>query len=74
MLVLPNLNGQGHTLEAAIPFSPLGFKPHDRETLAFDLAIENRPDGSNRTAQLVWNGTARNSADRTHWGRARLTK
>jgi hypothetical protein len=74
LVVVPNVNGQGYTLEAAIPFQSLGFAPQDGETLAFDLAIDNSMDGSNRTAQLVWNGTARNSADRTHWGRARLTK
>ena len=74
LVVLPNVNGQGYTLEAAIPFSSLGFTPQDGESLAFDLAIDNSTDGSNRTAQLVWNGTARNSADRTHWGRALLTK
>ena len=74
LVVLPHVNGQGYTLEAAIPFSSLGFTPQDGKTLAFDLAINNSTDGTNRTAQLVWNGTARNSAGRTHWIRARPTK
>jgi hypothetical protein len=69
-----NVNGQGYTLEAAIPFKSLGFEPAEGKELAFDLAIDNSNDGNSRAAQLVWNGTARNSADRTHWGRALLTK
>lgn len=74
LAVVPNVNGQGYTLEAAIPFKSLGFEPKEGQKLAFDLAIDNSTDGSSRTAQLVWNGTARNSADRTHWGRALLSK
>lgn len=74
LAVMPAVNGLGYTLEAAIPFNSLGFKPTEGQTLAFDLAIDNSTDGRTRTAQLVWNGTARNSADRTHWGRALLTK
>ena len=72
--VIPNVNGKGYTLETAIPFRSLGFEPKEGQKLAFDLAIDNSSDGNTRSAQLVWNGTARNSADRTHWGRALLTK
>ncbi|MGA2245231.1 MAG: sugar-binding protein [Verrucomicrobiota bacterium] len=74
LAVIPNVNGQGYTLEAAIPFSSLGFSPKDGQTLLFDLAIDNSVDGESRTAQLVWNGAARNSTDRTHWGRGRMTR
>jgi hypothetical protein len=74
LAVIPNVNRRGYTLEAAIPFASLGFEPQAGQTLVFDLAIDNSDDGANRAAQLVWNGTARNSADRTHWGRAMLVK
>ena len=74
LAVIPNVNRRGYTLEAAIPFASLGFEPQAGQTLVFDLAIDNSDDGANRAAQLVWNGTARNSADRTHWGRAKLVK
>jgi len=74
LAVMANVNGGGYTLEAAIPFAALGFEPKEGQKLAFDLAIDNSNDGSTRAGQLVWNGTARDSADRTHWGRAVLAK
>ena len=43
----------------------------DRELL-FDLAVDDSADGTARRCQLMWNGTARNSGDRTSWGRLRL--
>ena len=74
LTVVMNVNGRGYTVEAAIPFAALGFVPKEGQKLAFDLAIDNSNNGSTRAGQLVWNGTARDSADRTHWGRAVLAK
>lgn len=74
LTVVPNVGGTGYTLEAAIPFEALGFAPRAGQQLRFDLAIDGSEDGDKRTAQLVWNGTARNSGDRTHWGGAVLSE
>jgi len=72
MVVVPATDGKGYTLQAAIPFAALGFKPKEGMQLLFDIAIDNSADGKNRRCQLMWNGTAKNSGDRAHWGRARL--
>ena len=74
LAVVPRVDGKGYVLEAAIPFEALGFQPRDGQPLRFDLALDNSADGQRRTCQLMWNGVARNSGDRTHWGRAVLTK
>jgi len=74
MAVIPKVDGKGYVLEAAIPFEALGFQPKDGQELRFDLALDNSADGQSRASQLMWNGVARNSGDRTHWGRAVLTK
>jgi hypothetical protein len=47
-----------------ILFESLGFEPKEGKKLVFDLAIDNSADGTRRDRQLVWNGKARNSADR----------
>jgi hypothetical protein len=70
--VTPNVDGKGYALEAAIPFEALGFAPKAGQELLFDLALDDSADGNGRTRQLMWNGGARNSSDRTHWGRAVL--
>ena len=72
--VIPAVNGKGYTLTAAIPFKALDIKPVEGMQLRFDLGIDNSVDGNSRIAQLMWNGGARNSGDRTHWGRAVLIK
>ena len=74
MTVVADVNGQGYTLQAAIPFKALGFTPKEGRQILFDLAIDDSPDGKARTRQLVWNGNARNSGDRTAWGRATFAK
>ncbi len=74
LAVIPRVGGGGYTLEAAIPFESLGFEPVEGLKLAFDLAIDNSDDGNARAGQLVWNGSARDSGDRSDWGRALLTK
>jgi len=74
LTVVPNVDGRGYVIEAAIPFAALGMAPAEGQTLVFDLALDNSNDGNSRSCQLMWNGIARNSADRTHWGRATLGK
>ncbi|MEY3898586.1 MAG: hypothetical protein RLZZ214_4108, partial [Verrucomicrobiota bacterium] len=70
--VTPAVDGQGYTLEAAIPWSALDLTPRDGQTLLFDLAVGNSTDGKSRSSQLVWNGGSRNSSDRSAWGRLSL--
>jgi len=71
-LIIPGGGGKSYTLEAAIPWAALGIKPQVGQELLFDLAINDSSDGKIRRAQLMWNGTAKNSGDRTHWGLAKL--
>lgn len=61
----------GYTLEAAIPFEGLGFKPRENQELLFDIGLNDNTAGRR---QYMWNGGARNSGDRGAWGRARLVK
>ena len=70
MHVSPNVDGKGYTLQAAIPFEALGFVPKEGMKVRFDLGVDDSADGRRRLRQLMWNGTDRNSGDRTHWGRA----
>lgn len=72
MSVLPRGDGKGYTLRAAIPFAGLGFKPRRGQEILFDLAVDDSADGQGRARQLMWNGTDRNSGDRSHWGRAKF--
>ncbi|NDK15779.1 MAG: hypothetical protein GW911_27425, partial [Armatimonadetes bacterium] len=74
LVVLPKVDGTGYVLEAALPFEAFGFQPKDGQHLLFDLALDNSTDGKSRACQLMWNGIARNSGDRTHWGRGVLGK
>lgn len=73
-LVLPNLDGQGYTLEAAIPFAALGFRPQADQEFLFDIGVDDSDTGTGRIRQIVFNGSARNSKDRGGWGRATLLK
>ena len=70
MAVLPNPDGKGYTLEAAIPFASLGFKPKVGDTIRFDIGLDDSIDGKHRTRQFMWNGTERNSQERSGWGKA----
>lgn len=74
MTVVPDVDGKGYTLEAALPFSSLGFTPKEGQEIMFDLAVDDSSDGKSRVRQLVWNGTARNSGDRSAWARAVFAK
>ena len=73
VFVTPNVNGKGYVIEAAIPFEALGFTPRDGHTIRFDLGIDDG-SGSGRQRQLMWSGGARNSGDRTDWGRVKFMK
>jgi len=73
-IVVPNLDGKGYTVEAAIPFEALGFSSKDVTEFLFDIAVDDSDTGTGRTRQLVYNGNARNSKDRGAWGRATLVK
>lgn len=70
IVVVPRVDGKGYVIETAIPFSGLGFKPEPGKEILFDLAVDNSHDGKGRKAQIMWNGIARNSSDRSAWGRA----
>jgi hypothetical protein len=74
MYVAANADGKGYTLEAAIPFEALGFAPKEGMEIRFDIGLDDSENGRGRARQLMWNGTERNSGDRTNWGRATLAK
>lgn len=74
LVVAPSVDGTGYALEAAIPFATLGFTPSPELSIRFDVAIDDSATGAGRERQLMWNGTARNSSDRTAWGRAVLVE
>jgi hypothetical protein len=74
VVVKPNVSGKGYTLEAKIPFAVLGFTPTSGQSVRFDVAIDDSENGHDRIRQLVWNGTSRDSGDRTDWGTARFVK
>lgn len=69
---VPSVDGSGYTMEAAIPWTALDIKPGENQELIFDMAIDDAPQGGGRTRQLMWNGGARNSGDRSYWGRLQL--
>ncbi len=72
-VVVPGVDGKGYTLEAAIPWAALGVAPAPRagRELRFDLAVDDGA-ANRRERQLMWNGSDKNSTDRTHWGRMKL--
>ena len=74
MAVIPAAAANGYALEVAIPWSIIGVTPKEGLELLFDLAVDDSSDGKSRNCQLMWNGTARNSADRGAWGRLRLER
>jgi len=70
--VVPKVDGKGYVLEAAIPWKALELSPKIGTELLFDIAIDDSQDGKRRDRQLMWNGGASNSGDRSHWGRLKL--
>jgi hypothetical protein len=74
LIVVRNVSGNGYAIEAGIPWSALGAAPANGREFRFDLGINDSADGRSRLRQLMWNGTARNTSDRSGWGRARLSE
>jgi hypothetical protein len=72
MYVVPNVDGKGYALEAAIPWHALGVIPKEGQELLFDIGVNDAPQGGERIRQLMWNGSGRNSGDRSRWGRLHL--
>ena len=70
--LIPGGDGKSYTLEVAIPWTGLGVTPKPGQELLFDLAIDDDTGGRGRSRQITWNGTDKNSTDRTHWGRLKL--
>lgn len=70
LAVTAAVDGKGYTLEAAIPLSAIELKPKAGQQIRFDLGVDDSSTGRGRSRQLMWNGTARNAGDRTHWGHA----
>jgi len=65
-------DGKGYKLQAALPLAELGIKTTPGGELLFDLGVDDSTDGKQRLRQLMWNGIARNSSDRSQWGRLKL--
>ena len=61
-------------MEVAIPWSELGVTPKEGTVLLFDMAVDNSDSGRGRNAQIMWNGGARNSSDRSQWGHLKLER
>lgn len=74
LVVVPTVDGKGYTMEAAIPWSAIGVRPELGKTLLFDLAVDDAEEAGGRVCQLMWNGGARNSSDRSNWGRMKLAR
>lgn len=74
VVCVPKVDGKGYVLQAKISSKVLGFKPAEGKEIRFDLGIDDSADGKRRDRQLMWNGTERNSGDRTGWGRASFVK
>ena len=68
------MDGKGYTVEAAIPWTALLVEPEEGLEMLFDIAIDESATGTGRRAQLMWNGIARNSSDRSAWGRLILQR
>jgi hypothetical protein len=68
--VVPGMDGNSYSLEAAIPWAALGFVPKAGQEILFDVAFD---DASIGRRQIAWNGTIRDSKDRGAWGRAEFT-
>ncbi len=72
-IVTKDVTGDGYVVQVSIPWSILGITPkHDLELL-FDVAINNSDNGIHRLQQFVWNGTSKNSGDRSVWGTALIS-
>lgn len=66
------VDGKGHDIEVAVPWKLIDYTPKAGDEILFDLAVDDAPTGGKRVRQLMWNGSARNSSDRSAWGRLTL--
>lgn len=73
VIAIKDVTGDGYVVQCTIPWKVLGIEASSGKEFRFDVAIDNSDDGLARKQQLVWNGNAKNSADRALWGKARLT-
>jgi hypothetical protein len=46
MVVLPDVDGKGYTLETSLPFAAFGFTPREGLEILFDLAVDDSADGN----------------------------
>jgi hypothetical protein len=68
-VVVRHADGQGWTLEAAIPWEALGVtSPKTGTQLRFDLAVDESDGKNKRQRQFMYSGSERNSSDRGGWG------
>lgn len=74
LVVVPNTDGKGYALEAALPFKGLGFIPKPDAEIRFDVCLDDGAGDRRRVRQFIWNGGERDSSDRTSWGRAKLIR
>ena len=72
MIVVPRTGGDGYVLQAAIPFSVLGFEPKVGRKIRLDVGVDGSKDGKARQQQLMWNGKAMNSRNRSAWGEGKV--
>jgi hypothetical protein len=72
VVVIPEVSGDGYTLGVTLPWKALGIEPKSGMELSFDVSVDNSDDGEARQHQLMWNGNADNSKNRSVWGRATL--
>jgi hypothetical protein len=72
MIVVAGIDGKSYTLEAAIPWTALNVKPEEGRELLLDVGVDDSASGDSRQRQIMWNGSAKNSGDRSYWGRAKL--
>jgi len=77
VIAVKNPTGDGYTLEAALPWAALGFKPEPDKEFLFDIGVDNADGGPARGGpargnQWMWSGGMRNSSERSSWGIAKL--
>lgn len=67
-----NIDG-GYTVEMAIPWSSLGLTPAEGLQIGFDIQNDDSDISGNRQSTIVWNGTASDYNDTSHFGTLVLT-
>lgn len=62
----------GWTMEGAIPWNAMGFRPESGARIRFDFGFDDAEVPRKRLRQFMWSGTEQNSKVRTQWGTAVL--